>query len=259
MMTGTSRSIIGFDRRIRLSWLDATAEWTAQGLSAADIRAQLERLLDGEVAGDGPHNARGKTMTVLLHIWATLPDALVPLRDDGLALLRGRSGRDRLPVHWGMCLATYPFFRDVAATTGRLLALQGTVALSQIVRRMAESWGDRSTLTRAVQRVVRSFVEWGVLSDTHDRGIFSPAPKITVPDSDGIGPWLLEAGLVSSGRREYPFRSLVGAAAVYPLDLRLSVCDVPRNPRLELCRQGLDEDVVMLKGRDEPIRNVVTT
>jgi len=35
-----------------------------QGLSAHEIRAQLERLLDGQVAGEGPHSARGKTMTV---------------------------------------------------------------------------------------------------------------------------------------------------------------------------------------------------
>ena len=186
-MSRRTRRIIGFDRKIRLSWLDATVEWTAQGLSAAEARAQLERLLDGQVAGDGPHSARGKTMTVLLHVWKAVPDAAVPLRDDGLALLSSRCGRDRLPLHWGMCLATYPFFRDVAATTGRLLALQGTAALSQIVRRMAESWGERSTLTRAVQRVVRSCVEWGVLVETGGRGTYSCAEKIAVPDRDGIG------------------------------------------------------------------------
>ncbi len=247
-MSGTTRRIIGFDRKIRLSWLDATAEWTAQGLSAAETRAQLGRLLDGQLAGEGSHSARGKTMTVLLHVWMAVPAAAVPLRDDGLALLRGRSGRDRLPLHWGMCLATYPFFREVAATTGRLLSLQGTVALSQIVRRMSESWGERTTLTRAAQRVVRSFVEWGILEETGDRGIFSLAAKIAVPAGDGIGPWLLEAGLVSNGRREYPLRGLVNGASFYPLDLALSVGDVSSSPRLELCRQGLDEDVVMLKG-----------
>ena len=247
-MVGTTNSIIGFDRKIHLSWLDATAEWTAQGLTAAEVRTQLERLLEGQVAGGGPHNARGKTITVLLHIWVAVPDALVPFRDEGLALLRGRSGRDRLPVHWGMCLATYPFFREVAATTGRLLALQGTAALSQIVRRMTESWGERSTLTRAVQRVVRSFVEWGILVETDDRGSFSPAAKIAVLETDGIGPWLLEASLASSGRRELPFRDLVGATFLYPLDLKLSVRDLDHCARLELCRQGLDEDVVLLRG-----------
>ncbi len=150
----------------------------------------------------------------------------------------------------GMCLATYPFFRDVAATTGRLLALQGTASLSQIMRRVAESWGERSTLTRAVQRVVRSFVEWGVLVETGACGTFSPAAKIAVPEGDGIGPWLLEAGLVSSGRREYPLRALVGGDSLYPLDLTPSPRDVGRNPRLELCPQGLDQDVVVLKDLD---------
>ena len=244
-MSGTTRRIIGFDRKVRLRWLDATAEWTMQGLSAPEIRAQLERLLDGQVAGEGSHSARGKTMTVLLHVWMAVPAAAVPLRDDALTLLRGRTGRDRLPLHWGMCLATYPFFRDVAATTGRLLALQGEASLSQVVRRMAESWGERSTLTRAVQRIIRSFVEWGVLAETGVRGVFSPAARIAVA-GNGVGPWLLEAGLVSYGRREYPLRGLVGAS-LYPLDLTVSVRDVSGNPRLELCRQGLDEDVVVLK------------
>ena len=245
-MSGTTRRIIGFDRKVRLSWLDATAEWTMQGLSAPEIRAQLERLLDGQVAGEGPHSARGKTMTVLLHVWMAVPDLAVPLRDDALTLLRGRTGRDRLPLHWGMCLATYPFFRDVAATTGRLLALQGEASLSQVVRRMAETWGERSTLKRAVQRVVRSFVEWGVLAESGDRGIFSPAAKVVVSD-DGVGPWLVEAGLVSRGCREYPLRGLVDGASFYPLGLALSVGDVSRSSRLELYRQGLDEDVVVLK------------
>ena len=45
-------------------------------------------------------------------------------------------------------------------------------------------------------------------------------------------PWLLEAGLVSSGRREYPFRTLAAGAAFYPFDMALSGQDVGGNPRL---------------------------
>ena len=50
-----------------------------------------------------------------------------------------------------------------------------------------------------------------------------------------------------------PVRARPAAAALghvpgdYPLDLALSVGDLGSSPRLELCRQGLDEDVVMLK------------
>ncbi len=247
MMVGTKRKSVGFDRKIQLNWLDAASDWAAQGCSVAEIRERLGQLLEGQVAGTGPHSARGKTMTVLLHIWVLVPEPLAPLRDDGLALLRDRSGRDRLPLHWGMCVATYPFFRDVAATTGRLLSLQGTAALSQIVRRMAESWGERSTSIRAVQRVVRSYVEWGVLVETGEKGIFSPAPKIAVANRGGIGPWLLEAGILSSERQTLPLRSLVGAPWLFPFGLNLSPRDVGSNPRLELHHHGLDEDIIMLK------------
>ena len=51
---------------------------------------------------------------------------------------------------------------------------------------------------------------------------------------------------MSSGRREYPLRALAASAAFYPFDMTPSGQDVSGNPRLEICRQGLDEDVVML-------------
>ena len=239
--------IIGFDRKIRLSWLDATADWAAQGLPAAAIRARLDRLLDGQVAGEGPHSARGKNMTVLLHVWVLVPETLVQLRDDGLDSLYGCSGRNRLPVHWGMCLATYPFFRDVAETTGRLLALQGRAALSQIVRRTTESWGSRSTVARATQRVVRSFVAWDVLVETEERGIYVPEKKIEVADRV-VAPWLLEAGLVNSDRREHPLPGLANAASFFPFDIRLSARDLGCRPRLELHHRSIDGTVVTSRG-----------
>ena len=210
------RKIIGFDRKIRLSWLDATADWAAQGLPAAAIRTRLDRLLDGQVAGNGPHSARGKNMTVLMHVWVLVPRTLVQLRNEGLNLLDNRFGRDRLPLHWGMCLATYPFFRDVAATTGRLLALQGRVALSQIIRRTTETWGSRTTVARATQRVVRSFVEWDVLGETRERGIFRPAITAEMADS-AVGPWLMEAGMANSDYRENPLRGVANAGFFFPI------------------------------------------
>jgi hypothetical protein len=36
---------VGFDRKIRLAWLEAVAEWTASGMPEAEIRAKLDRLL----------------------------------------------------------------------------------------------------------------------------------------------------------------------------------------------------------------------
>ena len=250
----TGRQTIGFDRKIELGWLDATADWTGEGLPTAEIRSRLEKLLEGQVAGEGPHSARGKTMTVLLHVWCLAPHQLGPLRDDALTLLRKRSGRDRLPLHWGMCVSTYPFFRDVAATTGRLLGLQGKAALSQITRRTAESWGERSTVIRAAQRVVRSLVEWGVLKESEERGIFVAAPRIEVTKKDGIGPWLVQAAMSNCGCRPRPLRSLLTSSAFFPFLLRLSSRDLAGNTRLEVHRHALDEDIVVLRATDSNTR-----
>jgi hypothetical protein len=244
----TKRRIIGFDRKIQLAWLDATADWAAQGISVPEIRSKLHELLAEEVAGGSYRGAREKTITVLLHIWVLVPDNLVPLRDDGLRLLGELPGQDRLPLHWGMCMASYPFFRDVAATTGRLLALQGTAVLAQITRRMAGVWGDRSTLNRAVQRVLRSLVLWGALHETSDRGIFAPPPKRPVKDSTRLSPWLLEASILNSGRRAHSLQSLLTSTALFPFALNANPQDVLANPRLELHRQDLDEHLVLLKG-----------
>jgi hypothetical protein len=248
MRVATKRKAIGLDRKIKLEWLDATADWAAQGFSIPEIRSKLHELLEREVAGEGSHSARGKTITVLLHVWVLVPDHLVPLRDDGLRLLRGLSGQDRLPLHWGMCIASYPFFRDVASTSGRLLALQGTAALSQITQRMAGVWGERSTLIRAVQRVLRSLVLWGILHETSDRGVFAPAPKRPVKDSARLSPWLLEASILNSGRRVHSLQSLLTSTALFPFALNANPQDVLANPRLELHRQDLDEHLVLLKG-----------
>ena len=244
-MTAPACRIIGFDRRIRLEWLDAAADGTAAGLAPTDLRSSLVRRLEGEVTGGGtPHQARGKTATVLLHVWARVPAAAVPLRDDACALLSGRSGRDRLPLHWGLCLAGYPFFRDVAAAAGRLLALQRTASLTCIVRRVTETWGARTTVTRAAQRIVRSFVDWGVLEETGARGVFAPVPRIVVRDGE-IGPWLVEAALAGAGRDAVPLGDLLRGPACFPFDLQVSARDVARRPRLELVREGR-EDVVRL-------------
>lgn len=235
---------IGFDRKIQLDWLDATAGRLAQGQSPGEIRAHLDRLLEGQVAGNAPRGAAHKTKTVLLHIWVLVPESLRPLRDEGLALFQEQPRPVRLALHWGMCLATYPFFHDVAATTGRLLTVQGTAALSQVKRRIMEGWGQRSTVIRATQRLVRCFVDWGVLRETDEPGVFHSPPKIGLDDSKAVGTWLIEAYLSSRGSEMIPFRQLLTRPALFPFSLSLSLQDIVQNPRLELFRHGLDEDVV---------------
>lgn len=241
MSRGAEERIVGFDRKIRLEWLDATAAWAAEGCPAHEIRSRLNDLLDGTVTGV---KAKANTVSVLVHVWVQVPGGLGPLRDDGLRMIEGRRKRDRFPLHWGMCVATYPFFRSVASSTGRLTAVQGTASLAQITRRVTEQWGERSTVIRAVQRVVRSLVLWRVLKEEEDRGVFSPVAKLRLPEEDPAGPWLLEAALSDPEQSPRPLHSLRNDAALFPFSLDVTAKELATRRGLEVHRQGLDQVLV---------------
>lgn len=257
-MTVPTRSrTIGFDRKIRLEWLDATAYWVSRGLSTIEIRRQLTHLLEGEVAGAGPHSARGKTITVLLHIWMHVPDGLVVLRDEAAGLIQERAERTRLPVHWGMCLVNYPFFREIAAITGRLLALQGTATRSQISRRVAERWGERSAVLRASQRVVRSMVDWNVLAEKgSEPGTYSGCGRNKLEPDEDVRTWLLEAVFLSTEKEVAPLSSLVKDPALFPFELGSAHRSVADSLRLELASQSFGESVVRRRANGSVSRAV---
>ena len=242
---------VGFDRKIRTSWLDVTARLAAASLSPSTIRDELDEVLADEVSGEGPHSARGKTKTVLLRIWVTVPSGVVPLRDEALGVVGSGDTPDLRPLHWGMCLATYPFFRDTAAITGRLLSLQGSVTLAMVSRRIAERYGARSTVLRASQRVVRSMVEWDALRETVQRGVFRSGPSIGLLDAasrDGcLTGWLLEAALFASGRPSMRVESLARHPMLFPFRTGATARDAAARTRLDLFREGAGDDVVAWK------------
>ena len=73
-----SAKTVGFDRELKLKWLDATADLLLEGLTGKDILARLNAILDGELSDGGTRGAKGKTITVLLHIWVKVPDIAKP-------------------------------------------------------------------------------------------------------------------------------------------------------------------------------------
>lgn len=178
---------IGFDRLIRLRWLDRAA------LLAAELREPdaLHQAMLAQLAGELPGvDARRKTANVLTRIWWRVPEEHVPLRDEALAQMVACTPEERLLFHWGMCLLAYPIFRDVAATVGRLSRLQGAFRQVQVVSRISAEWGNRSTLETAVPRIVRSFVDWGALVVAEEKGAYRVGTQIALARR-GMASWLL--------------------------------------------------------------------
>ena len=234
------KQMIGFDRKLDLDWLDATVALCQESLDPGAVAGQLRQKLAYEIAGD---EARRKTINVLLRIWVNVPEEIGRLHDEALQLAAKVSPEERLWLHWGMSLLAYPFFRDVAAVVGQLGRLQGTFTQAQAQRRMIENWGQRTTLQRAVRRILRTFVDWDVMRDTDVRGCYDVAPSRRTEDWT-LALWLLDCALQANEAEQVPLRELGQLLYTFPFDLLPFIGRVRRSERFEVTHQGLDLEMV---------------
>ena len=238
---------IGFSQRIRLDWLEYTANAVLAGSSEDEIVTALrERLRERfSLGGDRVSGNRDKAVAILTRVWVTAPEELRTLRNEGLDLLRQADADGRMLVHWCMCMAAYPFFGTVADATGRLLRLQGTAAAAQIQRRLRERLGERETVARAARRVLRAFIDWGVLLETGKKGLYRGAAKRTVGDGP-VTVWVLKAMLSAGGGEPRPPSALLRAPCLFPFETALpSTAELEACGAFEIVRHGLDHEVLL--------------
>jgi hypothetical protein len=239
---------IGFNRQIKLEWLDFTASLVLSGQSTAQIKKALDDLLKDQlsIGSNAVRGSRGKAITMLLSIWVTVPNHLIPLRDDALSHLKHLPSNEHLPLHWGMCMTAYPFFGSVAETAGRMLGLQGHVLVSELKKRMQEQHGQRETVVRSTRYVLQCFSGWDILNEISERGVYELVAKQPVA-RDRLISWLIEATLLASDKAMAPLKSLIRSPMLFPFALQTSgTFSNHLGPDLEYFRQGLDEEMVIL-------------
>ena len=200
------------------------------------------------MGGQAERGNREKIITILLKTWLTVPNELEALRDEGLELLKGVPRSDHLVIHWGMVLAAYPFWSGVAVQVGRLLRLQGSAAAAHIQRRVREQYGERETVSRAARRVLRSYLDWGVLRKTGKKGIYTTGAVLAVDDSR-LTTWLVEASLYARANSSAPLKDLIDSPSFFPFRIKPIHAEslVAASSRLDIVRHGLDDDLVILK------------
>jgi Holliday junction resolvase-like predicted endonuclease len=241
---------IGLDRLVRLKWLERTAYLFLAGNDAPAVKAALQEDLQGAFRSKNTkiRGSLDKTITILMRIWVRPP------RDrEGLKLLSHLPREDHIAVHWGMAMAVYPFWGAVAAHVGRLLRLQGTAAASQVQRRVREQYGERDTVSRAARRVLRSFVDWEVLKETSEKGIYTAGLSLAIAQVELIA-WLAEAFLHAHPNGSVALRTVLDSTSLFPFRLSpISTAHlVAVSGRLDVLRHGLDQDLIMLRTESLP-------
>ena len=243
MKNGSSQ--VGFSQRVQLAWLDYTAGLVLAGKEKATINDALQDYLKDKlsVGGLAVRGTREKVITILMKIWAIPPDHLQGLRDDGLALLRRLPSSDHTAIHWGMTMAVYPFWGTVAETVGRLLRLQKDVGGAQVQRRIREQFGERETVARAARRVLRSFIDWGVLVEGSKKGVYRAANPVIVGDP-AMYRWVIEAFLATHAPEWQSLATLDKHPSLFPIAVdRATTALLDASPRVEVVRHGLDQEM----------------
>lgn len=241
---------IGFSQRVRLEWLERTANLVLAGNDKSLVKDALRELLKDKVSvgGQAERGNSEKIITILSKIWLSVPPEIESLRVGGLELLTSLPRPDRMAIHWGMVVATYPFWAAVATQVGRLLRLQGSAAAAQVQRRVREQYGERETVSRAARRVLRSYMDWGVLRETGLKGVYHAGSSLTIEDPQVIA-WFVEASLFARPNGSAPLRDLIDSPSLFPFRLKPIHADtlLGASANLAILRHGLDDDLVMLQ------------
>jgi len=241
---------IGFSQRVRLEWFEQTANLVMAGNDEAVIKDALQELLKDKVSvgGQAKRGNREKIITILLKTWLTVPKELEALRDEGLEHLKRTPRSDHLIIHWGMVMAVYPFWSSVALQVGRLLRLQDSAAAAHVQRRVREQYGERETVSRSARRVLRSYLDWGVLQETESKGIYTIGTTLYIDDPQLVS-WLTETALHARVNGSAPLRDLLDSPSFFPFRIKPIHAEnlVAASSRLDIFRHGLDEDLVMLR------------
>lgn len=242
---------IGFNRLIKLEWVAYTANLVLTGNDKNEIKSILADYLGSEFPNSDlkVRGALSKTLTLLMKIWINVHKEIEYFRDSGFELLKEFPQEKHRIIHWGMITAAYPFWAIAGAYVGRLIRLQGTIPASQIQRRVKEKYGERETVSRCARYLLRSYIDWGVLTDTAKKGIYEQGNIIAVDDPKLVA-WLIEAQLNTLVEKKSLLRALFDTPALFPFQLTNISSDqlLKTSNRLEIVRHGLDDLLVMSKG-----------
>jgi hypothetical protein len=242
---------VGIDRLVRLEWLSKTALLVAAGNDSATIKSILQQEIKDSFRSGNP-DVRGsldKTITILMRVWLNVPGQLESLRLDGLKLLTSQPHSEHLCVHWGMIMAVYPFWMNVATQVGRLLKLQDAITPAQVQRRVREQYGERETVARRARYVLRSFIDWGLLTEGNPKGAYRSCSPTLINNSAAVG-WMVEACLHAKANGGSIVRDLIDGPWFFPFQIKtVTGQDLSgMSPRLEFHRDTYRDDLVMLKG-----------
>jgi hypothetical protein len=248
---------IGFNRNIRLAWLDAAAAFCGESDDSAEIRARLEPVVGQDIASDVN---RRKAIDILINIWVKTGESAPELRQQAVNFFRATPVvADRLWVHYGLTLVYSPFFREVAAAIGKVTRHGDAVTPSMVKQRLIAERGQLGSLEKAVERVIFSLRDWGLLADAPVRYAYRSERQSLNASSAELESWLLACVLQAHPAEEIVFGDLVRLPELFAFRFTVTLDHLRRSRDFEVQRQGAGWDMVRFAPHQTPHRLAMTS
>ena len=233
---------IGFNRNIYHPWLDAAAAFCSETDDLALVRTRLEAVVGQDI--ESKVNRR-KAIDILINIWGKSVDIAPNLHREALSYFQTASAiEDRLWLHYGMTLLAYPFFQETAATIGQLARHEAAITPAKAKQRMIAERGELGSLEKAVERVMFSLRDWGLLVPASQRYAYTPQVQVLSTNRVDLELWLLACALRAHPADELPFADLLRMPELFPFAFTVRLDDLRQHHGFAVQRQGDGWDMV---------------
>lgn len=241
MTLNKKQPLVGIERYITLDWLDQTAKWVIEGKSAKNVHELIDDYLAPYIQGD---TSKRKTKNVLSGVWVKSDGVNPRFKKHAQQLYAMANPSEKLTIHFGLVVASYPFFYSLCRILGRLFKLQDDISNDEFYRRVVETHGDRESIKRAAARFLQSLVAWGVL-DGSDKAKVKSVSKIKI-DDPRLATWLLEAAMYSNDKETISLDALLADPAFFVFDIPHGAFQINQSERLDIVHQGAQEIIIKL-------------
>jgi hypothetical protein len=241
---------IGFDRNIRPAWLDAAA---AECLVTDDVsvaRAHLMTLLEADLTS---REGRLKTSRLLAKIWHGVGSHAPMLRAEALHLFSSaETASERIWLHHGMTMIAFPFFRDVAASVGRMTRHGDEITSALVRRKIIGERGQIAIIAKSVERSLFLMRQFGLLATGSNPTSYVAIPGATRSTNPELQLWLLAATVFAQPGGGIPAADLEQLPELFGFQMAIGLDAIRRSPLFDVQRQGSSWDLVRVPAAFEP-------
>lgn len=151
---------VGFDQKLKLSYLDVTTNVLRHYTEKKDMYNQLDMELLGHVKGD---KSRKNTITMLMKTWHLVDHSIQDIQKELLVEYPYLNTMEKKFVHYCLVNIAYPYFREQMLYIGKYLKMSDEVHSRAIVAQMKNIFGDRRRVEVASGAVFSTAKDWDIL------------------------------------------------------------------------------------------------